>query len=547
MLNFKKNIVVGVAITPEIGLEVAQIDYATKTVLKYGYKNLNYDNNRKEISDMDIFKESLQELFAQLEIPKGSDVILSIPPAVFNVVDYPASLTFDQVKSVIEEDLLELPMFHDMEANVAIAKAPNSTIQSSKYVYAAAPKVMLIEIVMQLDDLGYNLITIDTSPNSALNALIYNERLNVAQDSTWIMLQVENFTCRIFSMQGKSYVDAFEEKISIGEVLGDAENYATVVSAVQPILKNLPAQYLYVVSKTNVISAEVLASKLVFNAPIIHQEANVFNKETFLEVASDVDEADAKLMTLDVIGAAINREFSPNSEFHLNLFNEGLGEVYLSKQPPVVVINGKSIVLSIENMIRYSVAIAVPAILLFAGINYYLQSEITKAQTSVSKIESEIADVQKFLKDNEDISTELFDEGDEIRVGLAHNKNIYTYYTIVGTEIPQKLWLTSLKLGEHIEIEGQASNLESVYSFYKNIKDYDPSSPIKLQKLGLASKLKMQELTDEGEVSTETLLSSMNADFYSFRISDTAEPVEENSKVNEEEGDGSTPPKNGIK
>ena len=32
--NFKKNIVVGVSINPELGLEVAQIDVQTKTILK---------------------------------------------------------------------------------------------------------------------------------------------------------------------------------------------------------------------------------------------------------------------------------------------------------------------------------------------------------------------------------------------------------------------------------------------------------------------------------------------------------------------------------
>ena len=30
--NFKKNAVVGVSVTPEIGLEVAQVDFVSKTV-----------------------------------------------------------------------------------------------------------------------------------------------------------------------------------------------------------------------------------------------------------------------------------------------------------------------------------------------------------------------------------------------------------------------------------------------------------------------------------------------------------------------------------
>ena len=100
--------------------------------------------------------------------------------------------------------------------------------------------------------------------------------------------------------------------------------------------------------------------------------------------------------------------------------------------------------------------------------------------------------IQQFLDHNKNISTELFNEGDEIRMGLAHSKAIYTYYTIVGTEIPQKLWLTSLNLSDTITIDGQADNLESIYSFFRNIKDYNPNSKIKLQKLSYATKSKMK-------------------------------------------------------
>ena len=101
--NFKKNIVVGVSVNPEVGLEVAQVDYANRTVLKYGCRQLAYDNARREIADMDIFKETLQDLFMELQIPKGSDIVLNLPSIIFKVTDYPASLNEEQVQTAIEE------------------------------------------------------------------------------------------------------------------------------------------------------------------------------------------------------------------------------------------------------------------------------------------------------------------------------------------------------------------------------------------------------------------------------------------------------------
>ena len=82
-----------------------------------------------------------------------------------------------------------------------------------------------------------------------------------------------------------------------------------------------------------------------------------------------------------------------------------------------------------------------------------------------------------------------------------------------------------MALGKNVTIEGQADNLESVYGFFRNIKDYNPSSAIKLQKLGLASKTgSIGNAIAEG-IDASQLLTSMNADFYEFKISDAPEEV----------------------
>ena len=522
--NFKKSTVVGVAVTPDVGLEVAQVDFVSKTILKYGSRQLTYDNNRREIADLDIFKETLQDLLSELEIPKGSDVAMTFPTVAFKVNDYPASINEEeQISNIIEEELAEHPIFKENDPCISAVRLPNSTIQFNKIAYSALQKAQLIEIAMQVKDLGYNLVNIDTSVNATLNSLIFRERVDVSPNTTWVMLLVENTTCRVIPMQGRNYVDCFEERVSIGEVLGDAENYETVASAVNPILKNLPSQYLFVVSKTNIISAEVLASKLVYNAQIIHCEANGYAKESFLETVPEIDSNVSKLVTLDVIGAAINRDFIPFTNAYFNLFNASLGDIYILNQPPILHFGSLSFVMSMENMVVVSIIFALIIVFVLIATLLPINSATKQREATIDKLTMDIKSINQYLKDNESVSSELFDEGDEIRLGLLHNKNIYTYYTIVGTEIPKKLWLTSLQLGENITIEGQADNLESVYSFFRNIKDYDPSSNIKLQKLGLASKSSISNLSEDGSFDTDSILTSMNADFYEFRISDAPE------------------------
>lgn len=519
---FKKNIVVGVSVNPELGLEVAQIDFATKTVLKYGTKPLGYDNLRKEIADLDLFKETLADLLMELDIPKGSEIVLNIPSILFKVADFSAAMEGSLVEMQIEEELGQIPIFQNNEACISAVKLPISTIQNNKIAYTAAQKVTLIEIALQIKSLGYTVIGIDTSVNSILNALIYNERVDVAADANWVLLIVDNSTCRILPMLGKSYADSFEEKIAIGEVLGDAENYGTVISAVTPILKNVPSKRLYVLSRTNAINAEVLASKLTYNGQIIHHNDNIFAEAPYLETAPGITDQAAKMISLDVIGAAINREFSEYSVAPINLFNASLGEVYENEQPLKLNI-GPGFVLTLENMIIASIAFALIAIVIIIGVLVPLKTTISNNNNEISNIDSQIADIQKFLDENKNVSADMFDEGDEVRIGLQHNKSIYTYYTVVGTEIPKKLWLTHLLLGDNITIEGQADNLESVYSFFRNIKDYNPTSEIKLQKLGLASKSKLVDLAEDESFDTDSIITSMNADFYEFRISDAPE------------------------
>ena len=528
MALLKKSSIVGVSVTPEVGLEVAQIDFATQTVLKYGIRQLEYDASRREIADLDLFKEALQDLFFELQIPKGTEVVLNIPTVAFKTNDYPAALDEAQISNAIEEELADHYIFKTVEPAVSAVRLPSASMQFYKIAYTAAQKQMLIEIALGIKDMGYKLVGIDTSVNSVLNALMYKQRVDVSIDS-WVLLIVDSYCCTIITMNGKNYVDTYEERISIGQVLDDAENYSTVVGTVTPILKNLPSKYLCVVSKTNIISAEVLASKLSYTAPIIHQEANCFSKEAFLELGPEVDEKFANIVSLDIIGAAIYKDFEQYSDAHFNLFNKSLGDIYTSEQPPEIMLGGRTIVFTPQLLIFAFIVVAIVIILPTVGALLYYANLISTQQNKMAELNQKVQEINQFLKDNENVSSDLFDEGDEIRLGLAHNKNIYSYYTIVGTEIPKKLWLTHLKLSDKTTIEGQADNLESVYAFFRSIKDYNPNSDIKLQKLGLASKTSFTPIeenvengdnTNSQEFDTDSILTSLNADFYEFIISD---------------------------
>lgn len=526
LIKLKKNLVVGVSVTPEKGLEVAQIDYNTQTILKYINKSVNFDIVRKEISDLDLFNQTLKDALEELQIPLGSEIVLSIPTVTFKVSDYTANLQGEYLKNVIHEELLELEIFKETEPSFSEVILPNSTLQMNKVAYIASSQVMLIEIATQIKNLGYKLIGVDSSVNSTLNALIYNTRVNTAPDFYWVMLLVENNCCRIIPMSGRNYVEYYEERISIGEVLGEEENYSTILNTVSPLLEKLPSQCLYVVSKTNTISAKKLADKLKYNGQIIHEESNFYTTEPFLELAEDLPE-ETKYISLDVIGAAIFRDFEKVSTARFNLYNEFLGSIFLDEQPVTITIKERKHKLTLENMINYTIYVAIPIVLILIIILAVMNNINTSKNKQIKDLEAQIDNINKSLEKHANISTEAFDEGDAIRLGMVDNKKIFTYYQIVGTEIPEKLWLTSLELDKNVVIRGQADNLESIYGFFRNIKDYDSKTSIKLQHLGLATQSKT--ISNSANYSTDSILSSMSADFYEFIIADKTVTANQNS------------------
>lgn len=546
MLNFDKKVQVGIAISAEYGLEVAQIDYAARKVIKYGQRPLTYDFVRNVIADMDIFKNNLQELFAELQIPVGAEVYLTLPTSVMHVNDYPATLNINQVQSLIETEIEDENVFTDDNFNISASTMPVSTIQFNKIAYVVAQKSMLIEIAIQIKELGYSLKNIDVSTNSILNSLIFNGRVDISQDSMWTLVIVDSNRLNIVAMQGKVYMDCYSVPLGIGEVLGEKENYETVLSAIAPILNRIPSQYLYIVSKTNLISAQELSKHVNYNSTILYQEASNLATEPFIDVDEDIP---LKNVSLDVIGAAIKKTFEKVSVANFNLFNKELGDVFLSEQPPIIKLGNKEYELSIENMIKASIVYAVIFAVIFVMVFILMQSVISNKKKALDALTRDINTQQQFINANKDfVSTKLFDEGDEVAIGLVNNKSIYTYYTIVGTEIPQKLWLTYLNLGGegNTTISGQAENLESVYSFYRNIKDYDADSKLKLQRLNLATKSSSKSISPSENFEVDSILTSLNADYYEFKISDV--PEEEKVKVdaNNENGDSKSNSKGAI-
>lgn len=518
----KKNRV-AVAITPEKGIEVAELNFNTGCIVKYTSRQFEQRVSiRALIPDMDMFKELLHDCFMDLGI-KNADVVLVLPTVSMGLSSYMASQSNLLIAQSIAEDLSDKEIiFRDNEPLVALTSLGMST-QTKTVAYTASIYPIVQEAAQIISQLGHKIEAIDTSFAATFRTLIQTGRAQVREGATWLMLLVDGAAARLMALNGEEITEYCEEQLMFDytDTIGNCD---MVVSAMQSSIDRIPANYLYVVSRTDNVSAEILAQKIGFKQDIIFLEANGSRKEAFIDAPSFPDDVTLEISP-DVIGGCLYDE----RMLHFNLFTEELGDVYINQQPLVfmgITITPKSVAVA-------TLILLMPILGGIYGYKYYLDQGCNELKEQTKIVNDDIKTIEDKIKKYEGlVSTEKFNEKDEINLGLVKNTALYNYLDLIGRDTPQKLWLTEFQVGPHIDIEGQSDSIDNIYTFYRNIKETTGSAEAKLQKLSLANSTKrnnlgFDELPENGlnslssfnENSNDIILSS-NADFYEFVISD---------------------------
>ena len=71
---------IGISISPNVGVEMMQIDASQHKIMKYAHRPLAYNFSTREIEDYNEFKVALRDLFNELKIlPQNANVVLNMP------------------------------------------------------------------------------------------------------------------------------------------------------------------------------------------------------------------------------------------------------------------------------------------------------------------------------------------------------------------------------------------------------------------------------------------------------------------------------------
>ena len=477
---------VGICLSPGVGLEMIEIDKSTKTVSKYACRPLEYNFSTREISDYDEFRATLTALFDDLKIPKTSEVILTVPNVYFGLINLPLMFGDEAVNNAILSEVEQTYIFKRQEPVIGwtnIVK-PNQSTDSTDILYSAIQNTALAEIYASCLEVGCNLTGIENSYLSLLKALYYTGAAEEQMQDfvTWNLMVIGQNNYSIISMSGKNVISYYEEPLALKSFSGE-EVYNAIISSSTLTLTTNPANWLYIVSETDMVSAEVLSKKITFDGKITYLESNKYVQNAMIEASKTVMPNLVLKITPEAIGSAIYNFV--DYPIKLNLIGEFKSDDVKIENFPKVDIGNLSIELSPAFIKKMSLMISIPILLIVLAIFILLNVLNNKQLAEQSSVGAELEAKQAEMKKYDAIKVDTFDEKTEMSLINAYNKEKLIYYSALGLSIPAKTWITQFKItkGGKVYISGKTSQLEDVYNFYRDLKMSVINSDLKVHTL----------------------------------------------------------------
>lgn len=536
MLNFlssgNQKQIVGIALTPGIGLEAVVLDKNKSAILNYGRKKVEYNFSTREIQDYVQFKTSIVELMDEMKIPPKSPVYLVLPNVYFDFLEIPPMISNPEIKTAILSKAEEFYIFKRDEPVSGWCEIVNTEGGSQKKLaYASFQKSAVDEIKEIISDIGLQLIGIESAYSATLRGLFVAGFISdvVIEEASWTAMLINTNSYTLFQMDGKNLIDYSEVPLAI-KSFSMEEAYQAIVSSSSQLLSNFSSTNLYIISQTDEICAEVLKRQLQFDREIIAIDSNKYSKKPLMEVMTATDFNATNSITLAAIGAAC---IKTDLNLTLNILqddpNASMG-VYFTTN-----ILGNNIEVTSSFVDKLTILIIALCAIVFGaliGLMYFIDSQ---AQNSISDLSSQIQSVDAQI--NAESQTEKKEEIDMnmiIDEISALNVSTISFYDSIATDIPKNIWLTKYynKAGNQIAVRGIAESIVDIYEYYKNLRIMSPQSDIKLTELKVVTEDSKTE--EEDSVIKDLAIDKNSGRLYSFEISNTQ--IQFNQKNENEEG-----------
>ncbi len=517
---------VAVSFSPNIGVEMLEIDNLANIITRYAVRPLAYDSANRRMESYTDFANCISELFEEFEISSNSNVILSLPNIHFGLMEIPPILHGDTIRNVILSEVEQSYLFRANEPLVTwynLSKGKKEKNRPNMVLYSAIQKDVIDGILEACQNVGCRFLTIETSHLSALRGLSFLGLITdqVKENLVWQLMIIEANVFSIITMQGNTPVSYFEEPLALKSFEED-EIYKSIAEAAidvinsDKIINNEKKQStsLLIVSQTDLVSAEVLKNQLEANQPIDILECNKYSSQELYPTSYQVPPDMAEQISLTSIGAAAFLFY--NYPISLNYIKETVEERQnIDDQIGNIKVNLGNIELNITRDTIRRLALIFASIFLLPLFvvqlvlgQVLLPKERQKSNELASKIEAVNNEINNLTQSGPQTT---FDINQAAKKSVNQNKTLLFQYSTVGEIIPKNLWVTHTEEKDNdFLISGVAISTRTIYDFYKNIKTMLKDKNLILTKL---------EFTNENIDSYVTAMGKIPSTLYGFEIS----------------------------
>lgn len=488
-LGIGKKEKVYVSVTQSTGMEVFQVDENSGHITKYANKHLAYDDSTKEITDLEKFRETFLELLTEIGIKPNCDVVLNLPTVLLGTRELPTMLEDPAIgQSILAE--IESSYVFSRYTPVFDWKDFNSSKNAGmrNIFYCALQDNIISKITELLKEVGAKIIDIQTSYTTILNGLARTNLIEqqLQPERSWNLMIVNNGGYAIFSMVADKIIDFVQEDMPLMEERAD-DIYNSIASTAELTLLGFPANYLVIVSESDMVSAEELATSLTSTGSFSYQDVvfiddNLYRSNEFLPLAPTVDAKYKLKPSLKTLGMLQGRKYpviakfdflkiTPKANYDNEIVRFNIGDKIFEITP-----NGAKI---------YSIICAGILLVILIPLFIFLPILNKPFSDKISALEIQITDLEKQITDLNAKDTSKFDVNEEIKTVLANNRTKLISYITIGEIIPRKLWITYYKAHskDKIIITGVSASIDDINTFYRNINNTLPNCKLQLKNM----------------------------------------------------------------
>lgn len=295
----KKKLPVCINVFPTLDyIELVQLDEETRDIKVTAAIPCSFDPVTRQISNIELFEQSIRDLFVANRIPFTTPVVLVLPSLLTREFEVPSEMSRDEVLMMATSEAERFNIFKNIDTHVDLLK-----ITPVLYIYSAYPAQEIEKFSLAFNDLKIPLKAIEINYFSILRGLLATGTIaeEASTNENWTLLVVSESTFFIGIFQGIQVITMSEtllsQNIETGELLQEIkDDYASFT-------RHQRFEKLVVINNNNRLDTDAMLDLLDLSVPV----ANIDQKPNNLVSRGSVE---ATLpCTLEAIGGVFSTEF----------------------------------------------------------------------------------------------------------------------------------------------------------------------------------------------------------------------------------------------